>query len=113
MDFIITSVTSHGGLHHILNVACVCTHARFSADRELWEHCLSMHPACNHRRKMKQEAAGDVQLAVNDMSSRWGNNFPIHQSSSAHASLPLSGISLPALLPPLGRNYLDGRGGID
>lgn len=52
-------------------------------DRELWEHCLSVHPARNHRRKMKQEAAGDVQLAVNDTSSRWGNNFPIHQSSSA------------------------------
>lgn len=110
MDFIITSVkTSHWGLHHILNVTCVCARVLFSADRELWEHCLSMHLPCNHRCKMKQEAVGDVQPAVNDMSSQWGNNFPIHQSSSAHASLPLSGISLPALLRPLGRNYSDGQ----
>lgn len=87
MDFIITSVrTSHRGLHHILKVTCVCTRVLFSSDRELWEHCLSMHLPRNHRRKMKQEGAGDVQLAVNDMSSQWGNNFPIHQSSSAHAS---------------------------
>lgn len=73
---------------------------------------MSMHLPHNHRHKMKQEAAADVQLAANDMFSQWGNNFPIHQSSSAHASLPLSSISLPALLPPLGRNYPDGLRGL-
>lgn len=85
--------------------ARVCMCVLFITDGKLREGCLSMHPPRNHCYKMQQEAAGDVQPAVNDTSSRWGNNFPIHQSSSAHASLPLSGISLPALLPPLGRNY--------
>lgn len=89
---------------------CLYTCVLFIADGELGEHCLSMHRPRNHCHKTKQEAAGDVQLAVNDTSSQWRNNFPIHQSSSAHASLPLFGISLPALLPPLGRNYSDGQG---
>lgn len=55
-----------------------------------------MHALCNHCHKRHKRQRETKQRAINDTSSQWCNNFPIHPSTSVHASLSLSAIRLPA-----------------